>query len=786
MRGVILRTAALLVVLLVGAVAGPDGVGAQGAVDYDADDDGLIEIEWLEQLDAVRWDLDGDGLADDGANAERYFAAFPDAAEYMGCPDRCEGYELARDLDFKSAGGYASGAVNGKWTGGNGWLPIGVSDEFSATFDGNQYTVLNLYIKRFDDTNPGVIGLFGITSRNSIIRQTRLTSVNISGFPERRMGNVSSERGENNVGGLVGKNNGSISASFSIGSVTGNLWVGGLVGRNYGSISSSHTAGKVTGSAYVGGLVGYNLGRVSESYSESEIASDRSSVHVGRTVSSSRFIGGLSGGNSGEIVGSYSIGKTEGRQFVGGLVGENTGRITGSYSSSNVTAPTSATVGGLASLNKGIIELSSFSGRVNTPGGFSTSDMYVGGFVGENRGQIDGCYSDAKVNGILGQSIEKWGHSIGDLYVGGLVGFNHADGKISLSYSAGNVVAASKLIITSISEDTVNIEGGVGGLVGGNAGMIVSTYSIGNVTVSRFSATNSGVGGLVGSNGGSRATGKIKSSYTTSKVRATKSEVRLGGLLGFNGGLVSDSYWLRESPIQYAGVGEGATDGVKGMSTQQLQQPTDYTGIYANWNIDLDNADEDFDETTGVEDVWDFGTSSQYPALKADLDDSGHASWWEFGPQHGRPQPTATPTPIATDTPTPTATATATPTITPTPTNTPTPTATATHTPTATPTETPTMTPTPTETPIPTATATHTAVPTDTPAPTATPEPTATAVPPTQTPVIIVVTATPGADAASGGGCNSVGGVPVGAAMINLLLMVAPVGIIGGVRWRRK
>ena len=47
--------------LVLGAMAGLDSVGAQGAVDYDADDDGLIEIEWLEQLDAVRWDLDGGG-----------------------------------------------------------------------------------------------------------------------------------------------------------------------------------------------------------------------------------------------------------------------------------------------------------------------------------------------------------------------------------------------------------------------------------------------------------------------------------------------------------------------------------------------------------------------------------------------------------------------------------------------------------------------------------------------------------------------------------------------------
>ena len=51
--------------------------------------------------------------------------------------------------------------------------------------------------------------------------------------------------------------------------------------------------------------------------------------------------------------------------------------------------------------------------------------------------------------------------------------------------------------------------------------------------------------------------------------------------------------------------------------------------------------------------------------------------------------------------------------------------------------------------------------------------------------MIIVVTATPEADAPSSGGCNSVGAVPLGVGAANLLLMVGPLGIIGGVRrWR--
>ena len=44
----------MLIVLTLVAVAGTDVVSAQSAVDYDADDDGLIEIEWLEQLDPAK------------------------------------------------------------------------------------------------------------------------------------------------------------------------------------------------------------------------------------------------------------------------------------------------------------------------------------------------------------------------------------------------------------------------------------------------------------------------------------------------------------------------------------------------------------------------------------------------------------------------------------------------------------------------------------------------------------------------------------------------------------
>ena len=48
------------------------------ALDYDGDDDNLIEVRDLAQLNALRWDGDGNGAASTG-NEASYAAAFPRA-----------------------------------------------------------------------------------------------------------------------------------------------------------------------------------------------------------------------------------------------------------------------------------------------------------------------------------------------------------------------------------------------------------------------------------------------------------------------------------------------------------------------------------------------------------------------------------------------------------------------------------------------------------------------------------------------------------------------------------
>ncbi len=350
--------------------------------DYDIDDDGLIELSHLEQLDAVRYDLNGNGHLDNSADTQSYLRAFPEPLSSMGCPAQCRGYELARDLDFDDAESRASGLVDQGWSraeGGEGWQPIGVFTDaytipFDAEFEGNGHTITGLFITaETRDTGRvwrNVLGLFGTTGPLSDIRRVGLVSVNVAG--------------RDIVGGLAGKNRGRISRSFTTGSVSGNGRVsGGLVGENEGVIALSHSAASVSGSwAVVGGLVGDNRGRVTASFTTG-------------TASGRTKVGGLAGRNGldARITASYSMGAVYGDEMVGGLAGRSVGIITSSYSVADVIG--TSIVGGLVGEMDGGETLASYS-RARVSG-----RKTVGGLTGVTNDvtAITASYWDAEASG---------------------------------------------------------------------------------------------------------------------------------------------------------------------------------------------------------------------------------------------------------------------------------------------------------------------------------------------------------------------------------------------------
>ena len=178
----------------------------------------------------------------------------------------------------------------------------------------------------------------------------------------------------------------------------------------------------------------------------------------------------------------------------------------------------------------------------------------------------------------------------------------------------------------------------VGGLVGSNStdGRIMSSYAAGAVS------GDYGVGGLLGFNLGKSV---VIGSYAVGRVSGGDG---IGGFLGWDyvSLQTTDSYWDIETSGQSRGVGTGPASGAEGKTTSELQTPTTYTGLYLHWDTDIDDADGDGHETTGTDDPWDFGSNDQYPALRADFDGDGEATWEEFGsqPREGGP-PSQTPPP---------------------------------------------------------------------------------------------------------------------------------------------
>ena len=404
---------------LIVAVASCDAANVQPVNgEYDTDANGLIEIKFLEQLDAIRHDLDGDGRADNDSGIDAYAAAFPTSTTEAVC-NECSGYELARPLDFADSGSYASGAVNEEWTTGEGWAPIQAVENiapveenifFEATFDGNGHTINSLYINVADERPVGLFGFAG----DSIIRNVGLVDANVSGLAI--------------VGGLAGITGGAIKDSYVTGSVSGAVYVGGLAGwTDFSSkISGSHFSGTVTGretdGQAVGGLAGYHDGVIGDSYATGSVAGYE-------------YVGGLAGENRGSIVASYSSVDTTGNTGVGGLAGVNRRLISGSYATGSVTGNTG--VGGLTGYNGAV-------GRIiaSYATGAVTGNEGIGGLAGENTGDITASYATGEVSG--------------NENVGGLAGLNTDEAGITASYATGRVSGGDN----------------VGGLIGLNAASV--------------------------------------------------------------------------------------------------------------------------------------------------------------------------------------------------------------------------------------------------------------------------------------------------------------------------
>ena len=463
--------------------------GIPDSTDVDDDGDGLIEIDSLEKLHNIRYNLIGTS----------YKTSDDDVGDKTGCGGVggviiCNGYELTQDLSFDKNGDGIT------WSGNSmdgytldvddsispyfivvegGWEPIGEgtldhNDDlicnngtcFNAIFEGNGHIITGLAILKKKHS----VGMFGVIGADANIRSIGLVD---------NLANCTRTSDDNYVGGLVGWNYGSITDSYATGNAIGGAsldYVGGLVGyQDSGSITKSYATGNASGGASsdsVGGLVGYqDSGSITSSYAIGAVNGEDGNDEVG----------GLVGWNDGSITASYATGAVDGGGNAGGLVGQQAGgSITWCYARGAVSGGIEDdSVGGLVGQSYGSITGSYATGAVNGGGN-------VGGLVGQSYGEIIMSYATGNADG----------GALGD-NVGGLVGWNY--GSITSSYATG-------------SADGGALEDNVGGLVGYQFGKsIIRCYAIGTVNGGDGNDDDS-VGVLVGDSD-SDSIGEIIVSY---------------------------------------------------------------------------------------------------------------------------------------------------------------------------------------------------------------------------------------------------------------------------------
>ncbi|WP_286219615.1 PKD domain-containing protein [Thalassotalea agarivorans] len=318
--------------------------GVVDSLDIDVDGNGLIEISTLAELNNIRNNLAGTAYNDGGGDVT------------TGCGNgttvlACNGYELVNDLDFDTDGDNAVSVGDDYYNSGEGWEPIGSNlTAFSGIFNGNGYSIIDLFINRPSTSN---VGLFASLD-SAEIRDISFSGELLSVSGQSRVGIVSGGHvsdnaityanlsvagrvsGKNKVGALQGVT-GDISIAnthVSTEVVATGDFVGGLIGEadanNVSPITGSSFTGSVSGVTYVGGMVG-----------ESDYVKVTSSYVLGSVSGSDSYVGGILGGAYDPVIeNSFTTGDVQSSDsYAGGLIGYGaTATISDSFSSGDITA----------------------------------------------------------------------------------------------------------------------------------------------------------------------------------------------------------------------------------------------------------------------------------------------------------------------------------------------------------------------------------------------------------------------------------------------------------------
>lgn len=127
---------------------------------------------------------------------------------------------------------------------GKEWTPVGMSINYSGTFDGQGHTITGLNIS----SSSEAVALFGDIGAAGKVMNLQLKDVTYNGSTA--------------MGGIAHGNTGTITACSVTGTLTNttnNGDVGGIAAINYGTITACWFNGTITGGSNVGGIAVFNL-----------------------------------------------------------------------------------------------------------------------------------------------------------------------------------------------------------------------------------------------------------------------------------------------------------------------------------------------------------------------------------------------------------------------------------------------------------------------------------------------------------------------------------------------
>lgn len=341
--------------------------------------------------------LDGSGYLDfaggSGTENDPYLISEPSHLNsiryHLGVPNRSKHFLQISDLDFDIY----------PYNTGLGWDPIGYyfTDTnflaFTGTYNGNGFTISNLYINR-PDLNQ--VGLFGVIE-GATVKNTHLINT--------------SNRGRSRIGSLIGYVHPNFETVPILTRVT----------------NCSAISGTISGQAFIGGLIGWNgRGTVSKCHTDIfvTIAPNMESVAPEGKVA----YGGLVGSNmsTGVVEYCYTLGNVVGFTSVGGMIGyQSQALVFNSYSRGNVTAE-STFVGGLVGGN---LFMSNIDRCFSTGVVSAQPGMASGGLLGAQMNLSDtaSSYWDMETSGMSTSAGSEAGRTTADMtypYVNSYIPWN--------------------------------------------------------------------------------------------------------------------------------------------------------------------------------------------------------------------------------------------------------------------------------------------------------------------------------------------------------------------------